>query len=48
MLQQAKLASFFDAFTVLAFMAVAVLPLLFLIKYKKPKPVTENVTEKNQ
>ena len=37
LLQQARLASFFDAFTVLAFLAVAVIPLLLLIKYKKPK-----------
>lgn len=37
MLQQARLASFFDAFTVLALMAVAVIPLLLLIKYKKAK-----------
>ena len=38
LLQQARLASFFDAFTVLALLAVAVIPLLLLIKYKKPKP----------
>ncbi len=40
LLQQSKLASFFDAFTVLALMAVAVIPLLLLIKYKKQKTTT--------
>ena len=40
LLQQAKLASFFDVFTVLALMAVAVIPLLLLIKYKKQKQST--------
>lgn len=40
LLQQAKLASFFDAFSVLAFLSVAVIPLLLLIKLKKQKDVT--------
>ena len=35
LLQQARLASFFDAFAVLALMCVIVIPLLFLIKAKK-------------
>jgi len=33
LLQQARLSSFFDAFTLLAFLAIAVIPLLLLIKY---------------
>ncbi len=37
LLQQARLSSFFDAFTLLAFLAIAVIPLLLLIKYKKTK-----------
>lgn len=37
LLQQAKLASFFDAFTVLALMCVIVIPLLFILKTKKVK-----------
>jgi len=35
LLQQAKLASFFDAFTVLALMCVAIIPLLMLLKTKR-------------
>ena len=35
LLQQARLASFFDAFAVLALMCVIVIPLLLLIKTKK-------------
>ncbi len=37
LLQQAKLASFFDAFTVLALLCVIIIPLLFLLKTKKSK-----------
>lgn len=40
LLQQAKLASFFDAFSVLAFLSVAVIPLLLFIKLKKQKETT--------
>lgn len=37
LLQQAKLASFFDAFTVLALMCIIIIPLLFILKTKKVK-----------
>jgi DHA2 family multidrug resistance protein len=37
LLQQARLASFFDAFTILALMCVIVIPLLFLLKEPKRK-----------
>lgn len=37
LLQQAKLASFFDAFTVLALLCVIIIPLLFLLKTKKSR-----------
>ena len=40
LLQQARLASFFDAFTVLALMCVIVIPLLLLIKANKQKTST--------
>ena len=40
LLQQAKLASFFDAFSVLAFLSVAVIPLLLFIKLRKQKETT--------
>ena len=35
LLQQARLASFFDAFSVLAFLSIAVIPLVWIIKSKK-------------
>ncbi len=35
LLQQSKLASFFDAFTVLALLCVIIIPLIFLLKTKK-------------
>lgn len=37
LLQQAKLASFFDAFTVLALLCIIVIPLLLILKTKKIK-----------
>ncbi len=37
LLQQARLASFFDAFSLLAFLSIAVIPLLLFIKEKKQK-----------
>ncbi len=35
LLQQAKLASFFDAFTVLAMMCIIIIPVLYILKSKK-------------
>lgn len=35
LLQQAKLASFFDAFTLLALMCIVIIPFLFLLKFKR-------------
>lgn len=35
LLQQSKLASFFDAFTVLALLCVVIIPLIFMLKTKK-------------
>jgi len=37
LLQQARLASFYDVFALLAFLCIAILPLLFFLKIKKAK-----------
>ena len=39
LLQQSKLASFYDAFAILALLCVLVIPLLFLLKIKNVKKV---------
>ena len=37
MLQQARLASFYDIFAILALMCVIIIPVLFLLKIKRVK-----------